>query len=374
MHPIPDPLTKLYVEITTTCNLECRMCVRRAWYEPTGAMPLETFRALMDQVRALPTPPTIHLGGYGEPTTHPDFREIVRLAKGTGARVEMTTNGTLITEDLATALIDLGLDRLVVSIDGVSDGQYENIRTGGSLARVIENLRTLWRIKLRKKNRHADPQVGIAFVAMKRNIADLPELPRLATWIGASEIKVSNVVPHTPEMEAEILYDRSLTACTYRAGHYLPDMSLPKLDVDGFTADPLRRVFNATVSLSLLDVSLSGRDNYCRFVQEGYAAVRWDGAVSPCMSLLHDHPEYIHGRRKDVTHHTLGNINERSLGDIWDSPEYRAYRARLKAFRFSPCTTCGGCERFAANYNDCQENNFPTCGGCLWAQGFVQCP
>ena len=29
MHPIPDPLTKLYVEITTTCNLECRMCVRR---------------------------------------------------------------------------------------------------------------------------------------------------------------------------------------------------------------------------------------------------------------------------------------------------------------------------------------------------------
>jgi len=36
--------------------------------------------------------------------------------------------------------------------------------------------------------------------------------------------------------------------------------------------------------------------------------------------------------------------------------------------------TCGGCERFAGNFVDCTENTFPTCGGCLWAQGFVQCP
>jgi radical SAM protein with 4Fe4S-binding SPASM domain len=109
-------------------------------------------------------------------------------------------------------------------------------------------------------------------------------------------------------------------------------------------------------------------------VQEGYAAVRSDGQVSPCLSLLHDHPEYIRGRRKQVTHHSFGNITTSSLRAIWESPEYTAFREKLRVFPYSPCTTCGGCERFPFNLEDCSENTFPTCGGCLWAQGFVECP
>jgi MoaA/NifB/PqqE/SkfB family radical SAM enzyme len=133
-------------------------------------------------------------------------------------------------------------------------------------------------------------------------------------------------------------------------------------------------VFGSTASISLLDASLSARDNYCRFAQQGYAAVRCDGEVSPCLSLLHDHPMYLRGRRKDVTHYSVGNVNETALVDLWQSPEFTAFRARLRAFPYSPCTTCGGCERFAGNLIDCTENTYPVCGGCLWAQGFVQCP
>ena len=131
--------------------------------------------------------------------------------------------------------------------------------------------------------------------------------------------------------------------------------------------------FSSTASLSLLGASLSARNDYCTFAQEGYAAVRWDGEVSPCLSLLHDHPEYIRGRRKDVTHHSFGNVKSAPLAEIWRSPAFAEFRSRLRGFGFSPCTTCGGCERFPANYEDCTGNGFPTCGGCLWAQGFVQC-
>jgi MoaA/NifB/PqqE/SkfB family radical SAM enzyme len=369
-----DPLTKLYVEITTRCNLNCQMCVQRAWGEPTGDMPLATFRTLVDGLSAFDAPPTIHLGGYGEPMFHPDFLEMVRLAKNAGARVEVTTNGTLLMADTAEALIDLDLDRLVVSLDGASPQHYEDIRGHSNFAPVIENMRRLYQLKLRKATRHSNPQVGIAFVAMRSNLADLPELPRLATHIGAWSIQVSNLIPHTREMEREILYADSLTACAYRASPWLTDLSLPKLDLNGPVLDAVGELFGSRVSLSWLDTSLSARNDYCRFAQEGYAAVRWDGQVSPCLSLLHDHPEYIHGRRKQITHYTPGNLNRQTLHEAWTSAEFTDFRARLRAFPFSPCTTCGGCERFPRNVEDCTENAFPICGGCLWAQGFIECP
>ncbi len=369
-----DLLTKLYIEITTACNLDCQMCVRRFWDEPVGSMLLETFSELMAQLGQFPTPPAIHLSGYGEPMFHDDFLEIVRQAKATGARVEMTTNGLLLTADKAIALIDLGLDRLVVSIDGMTPESYEDIRVESSFEQVMENLVQFRRLKLKRKGRRGNPQLGIAFVAMKRNVADLSKLPLLAARVGASEILVSNLVPHTAEMEGEILYARSLSACAFRASQWVVDMSLPKLDLDSNSLKPLHDVFDSTTSISLLDIGLSGRNDYCRFAQQGYAAVRWDGQVSPCLSLLHDHPLHLRQRRKDVSHYTLGNVNKSSLRHIWQSPEFTNFRARLREFLFSPCTTCGGCERFEANFEDCYNNSFPTCGGCLWAQGFVQCP
>jgi MoaA/NifB/PqqE/SkfB family radical SAM enzyme len=288
--------------------------------------------------------------------------------------VEVTTNGTLLNAEVATALIELGLDRLVVSIDGVTPESYADIRVHGDLGQVVENLRNMNRLKVRMGGRGLNPQVGIAFVAMKRNVGDLPELPHLATRVSALEVQVSNLVAHTPEMEAEILYGRSLTSCAFRTSRQVADLSLPKMDIDALTADPIRRVFNSTASISLLDASLSERDNYCRFAQEGYAAVRWDGVVSPCLPLLHDHPMYLRGRRKDVNHYAVGSINGTSLHEVWHSPAFTDFRARLRGFPFSPCTTCGGCERFAGNWIDCTENRFPVCGGCPWAQGFVQCP
>jgi MoaA/NifB/PqqE/SkfB family radical SAM enzyme len=329
---------------------------------------------LLDQLREFPDRPALHLGGYGEPVFHPDFVEMAQRAKAVGLRVEVTTNGTLLTPQVVSALLDAELDRLVVSIDGASPETYGDIRRQGSLRRVIENLDELRRQKLRRNGRHGRPQIGIAVVAMKRNMAELAALPRLATRIGASEIIVSNLIPHTAGMEQEILYERSLTACAYRASRWVADVSLPKLDLTDGVLDTMGGLFASTASVSMLGSSLSARNNYCTFAQQGYAALRWDGEVSPCLPLLHDHPMYLRHRRRDITHYSLGNIGQKSLYDIWSSEAFSDFRARLRDFSFSPCTTCGGCERFSANYADCTEHLFPTCGGCLWAQGFVQCP
>ncbi|RPI02848.1 MAG: hypothetical protein EHM71_15020 [Zetaproteobacteria bacterium] len=112
----------------------------------------------------------------------------------------------------------------------------------------------------------------------------------------------------------------------------------------------------------------------CPFVARGSTCVRWDGAVSPCLPLLHTHESYLENRLRTVTAHTMGSVEEQSLQEIWMSPEYVGLRQRLEDFDFSPCTACNSCEKADGNQEDCFGNTTPACGGCLWAQGFIQCP
>ncbi len=374
MTPPPDRLNKLYIEATTGCNLDCQMCVRHAWEEPIGAMSYATFTSLMEQVKELPAPPTIHFGGFGEPMSHPRFLDMAQMAKDLGARVEMTTNGMLLTEDKAMALFEMGFDQLFVSIDSVDPQKYADIRVGADFNQVFENLKTLRRLKLYHGTKYANPQVGIAFVVMKSNIHELPLLPHLAIQLNAKEIKVSNLVPHLPEMENEIVYDLAMRSLTYRRGGDTANTSLPKINFDEVTGKPLRDLLNAPTSVGFMHLNLNERENYCQFVQDGYAMVCRDGRVAPCMSYMHAHTEYLKGYKREIKAVSFGNIREQSLKSIWESEEYTDFRRRLKEFKFSPCTFCSGCDLLESNETDCAMSPSPACGGCVWTQGFVQCP
>ncbi|WP_457637580.1 radical SAM protein [Oceanithermus sp.] len=371
-----DPLTKVYLELTTACNLDCLMCVRRTWKNETfGPMDWELYRSFTQQLADFPEPPTVHFAGYGEPLTYPRFLEAVALAKEAGARVEVTSNGTLLTPELIRELIELELDRLVVSVDGVSENVYDEIRQGSEFGRVINNLLELQRQKLTRYGRTpGKPTMGLAFVAMKRNVADLARLPQLAHRVGAEEIKVSNVVPYYPELEAEMLYDRAMYSLAFRSSPQIPSLSLPKMNLDENTFPALAALFDSTVSIKWLQSDLDRYTNYCEFAHKGYTVIRRDGAVSPCLELMRDHPVYLLGKPQQITHYTVGNIGEQSLWEIWNSPEYSGFRDKVRRFPYSPCLTCGGCEWFEANKEDCRSNTFPVCGRCPWAQGLVQCP
>jgi len=90
--------------------------------------------------------------------------------------------------------------------------------------------------------------------------------------------------------------------------------------------------------------------------------------------LLHTHVSYLNRYPRQSRCYVVGNVTERTLSDLWRDPAYLAFRKRVQAFEFAPCTFCGGCELSRANEEDCYGNRFPVCGGCLWAQGVIQCP
>jgi hypothetical protein len=75
-----------------------------------------------------------------------------------------------------------------------------------------------------------------------------------------------------------------------------------------------------------------------------------------------------------VAWNVVGTGRERTRRDLCLDLPYVAYRRRVLSFAFAPCTFCGGCELSETNQEDCLGNVFPACGGCLWAQGVIQCP
>jgi len=373
MHRPVTHLTKVYIEPTVACNLDCITCFRNAWEQPIGRMSEETFASILAGLNELDPVPDVYFGGIGEPLFHPKTIQWIAKVKKLGAKVELITNGTTLTEKKSQQLIDSGLDVLWVSIDGASPESYADVRMGAELPKVIENLKRLF--KMRKGGHFPKPEIGVAFVAMKRNINDLPKIIKMGHTFGARYYSVSNVQPVTTELQEERLYARSMRNIAYLPSPVLPKLSLPKIDFNDETQAALTAVFNSGCNVSFAGNNWGGANDVCNFVESGTMSVAWTGDVSPCWPLMHTHTSYLHGKPRLSKKHIIGNVTEHSLSDLWSAPDYVAYRERLHNFIFAPCTFCGGCDFSEENVEDCLGNvEFPVCGGCLWAQGIIQCP
>jgi radical SAM protein with 4Fe4S-binding SPASM domain len=185
--PIRPPLPReLQIEVTGACNLSCRMCLVN--YRPRlgraeGAFDLGAFLRLVDE---LPDLETVTLQGLGEPLLAPGLVEMVRHVAARGARVGFNTNGMLLTRRRAEGLVDAGLDWLHVSLDGATATTHEDIRAGVDFATVVANLRGL--TELLAARGACRPTISIVFVAMRRNVSELPAVVRLAEACGVASV------------------------------------------------------------------------------------------------------------------------------------------------------------------------------------------
>jgi MoaA/NifB/PqqE/SkfB family radical SAM enzyme len=378
LRPITQ-LAKIYIEPTNRCNLDCVTCIRHGWDEPLGTMSPETFSRIIEGLRSFDPPPDIFFGGLGEPLSHPNILAMVREAKALGSKVELITNGTLLTKSISTELVAAGLDKIWVSLDGATPESYADVRLGALLPEVLNNLYEFRRARwLRYRPENFDlllkPQIGTVFVAMKRNIADLPAVFSLATRMGSLHFIVTNVLPYTPEMQEEILYSRAITDSIYQSSPLLRFLDFPKMDVSPATRETIYQAMRGNHYLSISGAGLGERNNRCPFIDKGSMAIRWDGEASPCLPLMHDHTMYLYKYERTIKRHAVGNVLNQSIEQLWNETGYLALRSRLQEFNFSPCLHCGGCDYFNSNQEDCIGSPAPACGGCLWAQGIIQCP
>jgi hypothetical protein len=235
----------------------------------------------------------------------------------------------------------------------------------------MTNVRLLNRLSKPKTKKR--PRIGIEFVAMKRNVHELPALRKIAHRIGASFILVTNVLPYTAELQDEILYNMGATSYDGDGTRYNPLWILPHMDWNLDTQGPLSDIMRRQPKLSFLDIHLTQRKNHCPFVMTGSMAVAWHGGVSPCPALLHSFPCFIRNREKFFRRCEFGQLPGQTLSAVWMDAGYVAFRERVRQFDFPPCIDCGGCDWGEKNEKDCYGNPFPVCGNCLWARGILQC-
>ncbi len=355
LHPRLPDVRRLYIEPTTACNLNCRTCIRRVWEDPQEMMKADTFARIVEDLPRLPSLRRIIFTGFGEPLAHPRIVDMVEAVRKHDVAVTIGTNGLLLDRQMAREIIRLGVDRLVVSVDGVQSETYADIR-GVPVSPVIENIRTLNQVRS-EMGAHV-PQLGIEFVAMRRNVDELPRLTRLASYLGAARVLVSNVLAYAREMYDEILYGYEPRAPLAPGGW------------------PVR--IDAFVMWGNLDLPRMHWAAYrrCRFVADHAAVVGWDGGVAPCYALSHSYSYFaVDGRQKRVSRYILGNVRECSLPEIWTSEDYVRFRAEVRDFRFPSCPDCD--LRESCDLRDKNEGCWgwnPSCADCLWAQDIVRCP
>lgn len=367
------PLTNLYVEPTSRCNLNCRTCVRNSWSEPLGTMEMDVYRRLVRDLRSVSSLQRVSFWGFGEPLLHPDIVEMVALAKGLGARTQLITNALLLDHAISQGLVDAGLDSLVVSIDGGTPEAHAAVRSGADLSLIERNV-TGFRAAGKAAGR-ADLEVGLEFVLMRSNAGELARLHQLANGLGASFVVISHILPYTEDMREEILYGNYAGTCypIYR-NKWNPDVVLPRIDWQREVADPLSSLLRFTRPNDAPRGRLDGAGGYCRFVSEGSAVVAWDGGLSPCIPLMHSYTCYVMRREKRIRRYSVGNVGQEQITKLWEREEFVRFRDLVQRFEFSPCSDCGGCNFAESNEEDCFGNSFPVCGDCLWAKGVIQCP
>jgi MoaA/NifB/PqqE/SkfB family radical SAM enzyme len=166
----------------------------------------------------------------------------------------------------------------------------------------------------------------------------------------------------------EVLYHRAIDQINWQASPWHPQINMPEIDLNPVTREAIFKVWTTRPGGQFK------KRNKCPFVDQRSTTIGWEGSVSPCLALLHSHESYLFDLKRTVSRYRLGNINQTALAEIWNSDEYRAFRSKVEQFDFSPCSYCASCDLAEANQEDCFGNTFPTCGGCLWAQGVIQCP
>jgi radical SAM protein with 4Fe4S-binding SPASM domain len=288
----------IQIECTTRCNLKCTMCEISYWTEPGGDLEIEKLRAMLDH---LPRLRRVDLTGIGEALMNRGFFKALKLLKSRGLYVTLNDNFTMMTEEAAQRVVELGVDQIFLSLDGATKQTYEEIRVGANFEKVVGNARRLVEIKKQLgKNR---PEVKVNTVVSASNYREIPEIIDLSHDLGIGMVQFVNVMV----FENTAGLDTSAIQGELQAKFH-----------EALTRARRRGIL---VKIELFDKRAV---ETCNFPWKRNF-VSYDGYVHPCCYTTQT------GDRAAQNQRSFGNLVTSSFERIWNSTSYSSFRNKMKA-------------------------------------------
>jgi len=313
-------------ETTRNCNLACIHCRASATSGPhSGELDTaEAFR-LLDQIAEIGQPIVILTGG--EPLLRDDIFDIAAYGTEKGLRMVMAPNGTLITEPVARKLIDSGIKRISISLDGATPQSHDSFRkVEGAFEGAVTAMKIAKKVGL-------DFQVNTTIT--KTNLEQIPQIQQLAVELGAVAHHIFLLVPTG---RGKYIVDKEINAAEYEEtlNWFYDQRDKTPLELKATCAPHYYRILRQRAGQEGKSVSFNthGLDAVTRGCLGGigFCFVSHRGDVQPCGFLAAN----------------CGNVRQQSFADIWYHAEVltnlRNYD-KLKG-KCNPCEfkrVCGGC-------------------------------
>ncbi len=287
------------VEPIGACNLVCGHC----FVELSGRrMTTDTFEAVLEGAVRLGAVEMSFNGG--EPLLHPNILNFIERARDAGLRVVLYTNGTRVKPEIADRLAAAQLAKVAISLDGFADA-HDSLRGPGTFARAHEGVRML-------TARGVPVQATI--MVHPGNASDIDTFVHTcrAAW-GVRWVRLSTVAP-------------------LGRGSSRPDL----LPTDELFMEHMEPPTCSTIAVPGGLPCLAGIDKL-------YVGAGGD----------------VHGCHLFDTAVPLGWLSDRSLWDIYHSPEGPTANV-VRAFDPASLTGCAGCEQLSACKGGCRARAFRT--------------
>lgn len=307
--PLKDviPLTvpfSVQIDVCSACNLQCAFCVHsdtvaveRAGIK-WGFMSLQLFQKIIDDMRnswAGNKVKKLRLFQMGEPLLNPFIVDMVRYAKNAEVAdyIEITTNATLLTDELSDALIDAGLDFLIVSVNGITEKQYQDVCN--------------YHMNFQKFREHLK-----YFYDHKK---------QCQVWLKYGDIGYS-------KEETDRFYELFENCCDQISVETIS----ATLWQDTNVADKITNAHKGTYGQELQ------KKQVCPFIFTTLI-INDQGMAHLCC---------VDWKCK----HILGNLTKESIADVWNGERLRAYQLKHLNMRKDDIDICVNCESLSANTTD----------------------
>jgi len=309
--PTIVPMNAIVLENARVCNLRCAACpTTHAVGYPAGFMTMATFRRILEHIDRSVFP-QCGLTGWGETFLDPNYFAKLRLLKNRGYYVGCTSNAILLDRQRVERLLVEGLDLLGLSVD------LFHLRAGGKTsAEMAKHLRTALQ-PLHEQS--TGLTVGLNVVVPLSGRDFLFELLERVEELPLSQVSVIPLIMMpTRELHGELMSAAEISELQQRC----------------IARWPRRRI-----AFAYLEPPPAGN---CRSDVHRNVYVSYDGEVSPCCTLALEFPNFcFSGMAHRTAILSFGNLAEQPFLEIWESPDYAAFRRRFQ--NGSVPEVCGCC-------------------------------